>query len=113
MARKSINIIIYKFVCNKECFPVIKTRVSSRDPPFLSQIVKHLLKLNKNAVNKRVNEYSPRLQEKNDKLIQLKAIQLQPIMKRMSQQWELHLKKISCDRLRISVQLGRGNHQKP
>ena len=40
----------------------------------------------------------------------LQLIQLQPIMKRMSQQWELHLKKILCDRLRISFQLGRGNH---
>ena len=35
----------------EECFPIIKTRVSSRDPPFLSPIVKHLLKLRKNAIN--------------------------------------------------------------
>ena len=41
-----------------ECFPVIKTRVSSRDSPFLSPIVKHLLKLRKNAVDKRDTESS-------------------------------------------------------
>ena len=61
----------------EECFPIIKTRVSSRDPPFLSPIVKHVLKLGKNAINKRDNESSHRLQERINKLIrynQLKAV---------------------------------------
>ena len=61
----------------EECFPVIKTRVSSRDPPFLSPIVKHLLKLRKNAINKRDTESSHHLQERIKKLIrdkQLKAV---------------------------------------
>ena len=74
-----------------ECFPVIKTRVSSRDPPFLSPIVKHLLKLRKNAVNKRDNECSHRLQEKINKLIrvnQLKAVkQENKIRDRGSKRW--------------------------
>ena len=42
---------------------MIKTRVSSRDP-FLFPIAKHLLKLRKNAINKRDNESSHRLQER-------------------------------------------------
>ena len=61
----------------KESFPVIKTLVSSRDLPFLFSIVKHLLKLRKNAINKRDTESSHRLQERINKLIrddQLKAV---------------------------------------
>ena len=61
----------------EECFPVIKTRVSSRDPLFLSPIVKHLLKLRKTAINKRDTESSHRLQERINKLIrdnQLKGV---------------------------------------
>ena len=44
----------------EQCFPVIKTMVCSRDPPFLSPMVKHLLKLRKNAINKRDTESSAR-----------------------------------------------------
>ena len=72
---KAIN--DYVKASDKQCFPIIKTRVSSRDPPFLSPIVKHLLKLRKNAINKRDNESSHRLQERINKLIrsnQLKAV---------------------------------------
>ena len=90
-----------------ECFPVIKTRVSSRDPPFLSPIVKHLLKLRKNAVNKRDNECSHRLQEKINKLIrvnQLKAVkQENKIRDRGSKRWWSLVNKIT----------GRGNSEVP
>ena len=90
-----------------ECFPVIKTRVSSRDPPFLSPIVKHLLKLRKNAVNKRDNECSHRLQEKMNKLIrvnQLKAVkQENKIRDRGSKRWWSLVNKIT----------GRGNSEVP
>ena len=64
-------------MANIRCFPVIKTPVSSRDPFFLFPIAKHLLKLKKNAVNKRDNDSRHRLQEKISKFIrdnQLKVV---------------------------------------
>ena len=90
-----------------ECFSVIKTRVFSRHPPFLSPIVKHLLKLRKNAVNKRDNECSHRLQEKINKLIrvnQLKAVkQENKIRDRGSKRWWSLVNKIT----------GHGNSEVP
>ena len=80
---------------------------SYRDPPFLSPIVKHLLKLRKNAVNKRDNECSHRLQEKINKLIrvnQLKAVkQENKIRDRGSKRWWSLVNKIT----------GRGNSEVP
>ena len=32
-----------------ECFPLISVRISSRDPPFISPLVKHLLKFRNSA----------------------------------------------------------------
>lgn len=60
-----------------ECFPIIKTRVSSRDPPFFSPTVKHLLKLRRNAIRKKDNERNHVLEERVNCLIrenQLKAV---------------------------------------
>ena len=42
---------------------LLKHGYSSRDLPFLSPLVKHRLKLKKNAVNKRNNESSHRLKK--------------------------------------------------
>ncbi len=91
----------------EECFPIIKTRVSSRDPPFLSPIVKHLLKLRKNAINKRDNESSHRLQERINKLIrsnQLKAVKQENKNQNCgSKRWWSLVNKIT----------GRGNNEVP
>ena len=60
-----------------ECFPIIKVRTSNRDPPFLSPIIKHLLKQREKAVKRNDSETSHRLQEKINQLIrknQLKAV---------------------------------------
>ena len=59
-----------------ECFPIIKVRTSNRDPPFLSPIIKHLLKQRKNAKMRHDVESDHRLQEKINQLLrknQLKA----------------------------------------
>ena len=60
-----------------ECFPIIKVRTSNRDPPFLSPIIKHLLKQRKNAKKTHDVETNHRLQENINQLIrknQLKAV---------------------------------------
>ena len=53
----------------EKCFLLIKVRSSTRDPPFMSPLVKHLLKLRKKAIKKRDTESNLRLQEKINKLI--------------------------------------------
>ena len=60
-----------------ECFPIIKVRISNRDPPFLSPIIKHLLKQRKKAIKRNDSEASHRLQEKINQLVrknQLKTV---------------------------------------
>ena len=57
-----------------ECFPIIKVRTSNRDPPFLSPIIKHLLKQRKNAKKRHDVETDHRLQEKIIRKNQLKAV---------------------------------------
>ena len=59
-------------------FPPIKVRTSSRDPPFMSPLVKHLLKKRKKAVGVRDEESTFRLQNQINTLIranQLNAVQ--------------------------------------
>ena len=57
-----------------ECFPIIKVRTSNRDPPFLSPIIKHLLKKRKKAIKRNDSEASHRLQEKNKSTYTEKSI---------------------------------------
>ena len=59
------------------CFPLIKVRTSSRDPPFMSPLVNHLLNQRKRAIQNGNTEANTRLQEKINKLIrenQLSAV---------------------------------------
>ncbi len=59
-------------------FPLIKVRTSSRDPPFMSPLVKHLLKKRKKAVGVGDEESTFRLQNQINTLIranQLNAVQ--------------------------------------
>lgn len=61
----------------QKCFPLIKVRTSSRDPLFMSPIVKHLLKQRKKAIRNSDTESNVRLQEQINKLIrdnQLNAV---------------------------------------
>ena len=53
----------------KMWFPLIKVRTSSRDPPFMSPLVKHLLKKRKRAIQNGDSECQARLQEQINKLI--------------------------------------------
>ena len=57
-----------------ECFSIIKGRISSRDPPYLTPLVKHLCKLrNKNSRSHRQSE-NPVLQERINELIRTERI---------------------------------------
>ena len=53
----------------EKCFRGIKVKLSTRDPPFMSPLVKHLLDLRKKAIKKHDIELSNRLQEKINSLI--------------------------------------------
>jgi hypothetical protein len=72
---KFYEIIWPKF--DKSFFPLIKVRTSSRDPPFMSPLVNHLLNQRKTAIQNGNTEANTRLQEKINKLIrenQLNAV---------------------------------------
>ena len=59
-----------------ECFPLIKVRMSTRDPPFMSPLVKHLCNKRNQNIKSCNNNYH--LQERINKLIyenQIRAIQ--------------------------------------
>ena len=75
----------------EKCFPLIKVRTSSRDPPFMSPLVKHLLKQRKRAIQKSDSESHARLQDQINKLIrenQLNAVkQENKNQKTGSKQW--------------------------
>ena len=49
-----------------DCFPLIKVRVSSKDPPFMTPLVKHLCKIRNRQIGRGIN---PEVQEKINKLI--------------------------------------------
>ena len=57
------NIISSAF---SNCFPLIKVKLSTRDPPYMSPLVKHLCKIGNNNIRKGVNE---QLQNKINTLI--------------------------------------------
>ena len=55
----------------KECFPLIKVKISTRDPPYMSPLVKHRC----NKRNKQIKiETNPDIQERINKLIRLNQI---------------------------------------
>ena len=61
----------------EKCFPRIKVKLSTRDPPFMSPLVNHILDLRKKAIKKHDLELSDRLQEKINSLIrenQMRAV---------------------------------------
>ena len=61
----------------ENCFPCIKVKLFTRDPPFMSRLVKHLLNLRKKATRKQDFEIRNRLQEKINSLIrenQMRAV---------------------------------------
>ena len=49
-----------------DCFPLIKVKMSTRDPPYTSPLFKHLCKISNRKIRKRVNND---LQKRIDKLI--------------------------------------------
>jgi hypothetical protein len=49
-----------------ECFPLIKVKMSTRDPPYMSPLVKHLCKIRNKNITKGVNSD---LQKRIDELI--------------------------------------------
>jgi hypothetical protein len=51
------------------CFPLIKVRSSSRDPPFMSPFVQHLLKKGKQAMRMNDEETITRLQNQINRFI--------------------------------------------
>ena len=53
----------------EKCFPHIKVMFSTREHPFMSPLVKHLLNRRKKATKKHALELSNRLQEKINSLI--------------------------------------------
>ena len=59
MASQFYEIIWPKF---EACFPLKKVRSSSRDPPFMSPLVKYLLKKRKQAMRRNDEESITRLQ---------------------------------------------------
>jgi hypothetical protein len=74
MVEKLYNSIWPKF---EKSFPMIKVCTSTRDPPFRSPLVRHLLKQRKRAIKARNSEANTRLQGRINYLIrknQLKAV---------------------------------------
>ena len=74
MTIKFYEIVWLKF---DKWFPLVKVRTSSRDPPFMSPLVKHLLKQIRKAIRKGNIKVNLRLTEQINKLIrdnQLNAV---------------------------------------
>ncbi len=71
-----ITLKFYEIIWPKfdKSFPLIKVRTSSRDPPFMSPLVNHLLNQRKRAIQNGNTEANTRLQEKINKLIWGKKI---------------------------------------
>ena len=57
-----------------ECFPVIKVRMSSRDPPYMSPLVKHLCKIRKKNTRSHRESENHVLQERINELIRAEQI---------------------------------------
>ena len=79
---QSLNEVVEKFYITvwpkfEKRFPMIKVRMSTRDPPFISPLVKHLLKQRKRPIKARDSEVNTRIQTQINKLIrrnQLNAV---------------------------------------
>ena len=52
----------------EKSFPMVKVRTSTRDPPFIFPLVKHLLKQRKRAIKARDSEANTRIQTQINKL---------------------------------------------
>ncbi len=80
--KQPLNEMVEKFYTTiwpkfEKCFPLIKVRTSTRDPPFISPLVKHLLKQRKRTIKTRDSEANTRLQTQINNLIrrnQLNAV---------------------------------------
>ena len=59
-----------------DCFPLIKVKVSSRDPPYMTPLVKHLCKMRNRQIRMGI---SPELQEKINILIRENQIRYSDI----------------------------------
>ena len=62
------------FLMFNECFPVIKVRMSSRDPPYMSPLVKHLCKIRKKNTRSHRESENHVLQERINELIRAEQI---------------------------------------
>ena len=69
------------------CFPLIKVRSSSRDPPFMSPLVKHLLKKRKQAMRTNDEETITRLQNQINRLIHSNQVNAVKNEKNGSKKW--------------------------
>ena len=71
-----ITLKFYEIIWPKfdKSFPLIKVRTSSRDPPFMSPLVNHLLNQRKRAIQNGNTEANTRLQEKNQQVNSGKSI---------------------------------------
>ena len=84
MATQLYEILWPKF---ETCFPLIKVRSSSRDPPFMSPLVKHLLKKRKKAMRKNDEETLIRLQNQISRLIHSNQVNAIKNEKNGSKKW--------------------------
>jgi hypothetical protein len=98
-----------------DCFPLIKVKVSSRDPPYMTPLVKHLCKMRNRQIRMGI---SPELQEKINTLIrenQIRAVKAENRkFKRVSKEWWRTVNKITgrsinFDRVSSVIDPGRMN----
>ena len=62
------------FLMFNECFPIIKVRMSSRDPPYMSPLGKHLCKIRKKNSRSHKQSENHVLQERINELIRAEQI---------------------------------------
>ncbi len=104
-----ITLKFYEIIWPKfdKSFPLIKVRTSSRDPPFMSPLVNHLLNQRKRAIQNGNTEANTRLQEKINKLIrenQLSAVKQEfGNQKTGSKSWWSNVKSITSRKKKHDV----------
>ena len=69
------------------CFPLIKVRSSSRDPPFMSPLIKHLLKKRRQAMRTGDEETNTRLRNQVNRLIHSNLVNAVKNEKDGSKKW--------------------------
>ena len=67
-----------------DCFPLIKVKISSKDPPFMTPLVKHLCKIRNRQIKRGIN---PELQERINKVIRENQISA---VREENRKFELH-----------------------